>query len=292
MSATGRNLVENPTNALGAYDTPPGLCLAVVDRLEEERVLYPFTDLCVLEPSVGSGNMIQALKARGWLEHVHLEAMDLDPMAPGLDLAVAVGGLANRCAPHHHDPTAMALTTAALDAAGVPRHRQGLAAAGFLTTASQRGRVDLVLGNPPYSVTAPPVPCPDCGQTGMIPGARKPRRCPACNAWKEGKRPPELPEGHQPARLISTADLHVHRALDITSRHVVFVMRLPFLGGQERFRDLWRSRPYLRAVWTVVGRPSFVHGGTDNVETAVYWWDLEWTKPTFEGGWLTWENAR
>jgi len=84
------------------------------------------------------------------------------------------------------------------------------------------------------------------------------------------------------------ADFHVRRALDVTRRHLVLVLRLPFLGGQDRFQALW-SRRQLRAAWTVVGRPSFGFGGTDSVETAVYWWDRDWNRPTFEGGWITWE---
>lgn len=287
MSARGLNLPGRETNPLGAYDTPLGLCRAVVERLDAHPDMGPGRR--ILEPSVGSGNWIRALQedpAR-WAR-LEVEAMDLDPLAPGLDLAHLAGCAVTSPSSANFDADADAWARAELERQGVPAYRQDVAAAGFLVTAPQR-RPDLILGNPPYSVTAPEIPCPDCGATGEIPGSREgsTRKCPACNRWPAGKRPKGLAEGHQPERLIQVADLHVQRALGLTARHLVLVLRLPFLGGQERFRDLW-SLGGLRAVWTVVGRPSFAHGGTDSVETAVFWWDREWTRPTFEGGWLTW----
>ena len=286
MSSAGRNLPDHPRNDLGAYDTPLGLCRAVVARLRDVGALSPRDQ--VLEPSVGSGNMVRALLE---LEiGICLEVLDLDPMAPGLDVAHAAGGLATTPSAANFDPEADRWARLELEAAGVPSCRQGLAASGFLTTRPAT-RPDLILGNPPYSVTAPAIPCPDCGATGQIPGARgRTRKCPACNRWASGKRPGGLPEGYQPERVIGVADLHVRRALELTARHLVLVLRLPFLGGQDRYRDLWTPHPP-RAVWTVVGRPSFAHGGTDSVETAVYWWDRTWTALTFEGGWITWEDA-
>lgn len=289
MSATGRNLPGNEVNALGAYDTPPELCRAVVARLAEAGVLGP--GVRVLEPSCGSGNWIGALRA---LESVRpgapsqIEVMDVDPLAPGLDLAAGLGARVTDCCEVTRDPEACAVAARELDALRVPAARQGVAAAGFLVTRPAE-RPDLVVGNPPYSVTAPRCACPDCGATGLFPGAREgtTRRCPACNGWPAHRRPEGLPLGWLPESVIPVCDLHIRRALAVTRRHVVFVLRLPFLGGRDRYRNLWRLGG-LRAVWTVVGRPSFAFGGTDSVETAVFWWDREWPHNYFAGGWLCW----
>lgn len=332
MSATGRNLEGREVNALGAYDTPAGLCRAVVERLDRLGVIRPGQR--ILEPSCGSGNWIRALfdlqlerrkqirlaEAAGtaeafgalpdhWVEGgacpaLHLEAMDVDPTVAGLDLAYEGGGTVTTCDRGNFDRAGDAWARRELRAMGVPDHRWDAAAAGFLTTAPAE-RPDLILGNPPYSVTAPRVRCPTCDGTGRL--ARKDRggqavpaglpvkwrKCPDCDRWPEGRRPDGLPLGMQPELVIQVADLHIRRALEVTRRHVVMVLRLPLLGGRDRFGSLW-SLGNLREVWTVVGRPSFAHQGTDSVESAVFWWDREWRPrsaldgPSFVGRWITW----
>ncbi len=214
----------------------------------------------------------------------------MDPFAPGLDLAYARGSRVTTPSSETRDQVAAERWARELEALGIPRYRQALAVSGFLVT-PPASRPLWVFGNPPYSVIDPACPCPDCDGSGQVPGARGgSRKCPACNRWPAGKRPQGLPEGHQAERLIAVADLHVRRALEVTRRHVVYVLRLPYLGGMDRFSSLWAGGG-LRAVWTAVGRPSYAHGGTDSVETAVFWWDRNWTKPHFEGGWLTWKGG-
>jgi hypothetical protein len=305
MSSTGRNLPGREVNALGSYDTPVDLCRAVVERLGRERVISAGTR--ILEPSCGSGSWIQALQAHqadrrrevgaDWT--VHLEALDVDPTVTGLDLVHAAGGTVTTCDRRNFDPMADAWARNELRAMGVQAHRHDAAAAGFLVTAPA-GIPDLILGNPPYSVTAPRTPCPSCAGTGEVPragrrldSAGRGRKCLDCDRWPAGRRPDGLPLGTQAELVIQVADLHIRRALELTRRHVVMVLRLPLLGGRDRFASLW-ALGHLREVWTVVGRPSFAHGATDSVESAVFWWDREWRPassddgPSFTGRWLSW----
>lgn len=288
MSSTGRNLPGHELDALGAYDTPPALCDAITAWVPLQHGDE------ILEASVGSGNMLAAL-ARHPATY-QLEAMDVDPMVRGLDLVHELGGIATVPTSSNRDPELVELFQARLDAMGVPRWRQALALAGFLVTCPARSPL-WVIGNVPYSVTDPARPCQDCGATGRVPGARAgtTRKCSTCGKWPKGKRPKladgsRLPVGWVADLVIPVADLHLRRSLEVTRRHVVINLRLNHLGGAQRFLDLWKGVGHLRAVKVCPQRPSYAHGGTDSTEAAVFWWDLEWDRDWWEGGWLPWRG--
>lgn len=67
------------------------------------------------------------------------------------------------------------------------------------------------------------------------------------------------------------AEAHIRHALRATRRHVVFLLRQSILGSIQR-GPLWSDHP-MRALWTLVPRPSFTNGGTDASEYSVIWWD-------------------
>ncbi len=82
------------------------------------------------------------------------------------------------------------------------------------------------------------------------------------------------------------AQRHVEHALDVSGRHVAMLLRLGFLAGQKRGRELWELWPP-RCVWVLSKRPSFTGGGTDSTDYGWIWWDkrhqgattLEWLRP-------------
>jgi len=67
------------------------------------------------------------------------------------------------------------------------------------------------------------------------------------------------------------AELHVRKALEVSRRHVCFLLRLGFLESQERF-PFWSSSP-LRHVFVLSRRPSFDGMGTDATAYGFFWWD-------------------
>lgn len=81
---------------------------------------------------------------------------------------------------------------------------------------------------------------------------------------------PHLVIGNPPYR---DAEQHVAKALDVSARHVAFLLRASFLGSSRRAGNLWQHSP-LRKVWFVSPRPSFTgNGKTDGAEYAFFWWD-------------------
>ncbi len=74
------------------------------------------------------------------------------------------------------------------------------------------------------------------------------------------------------------AEAHVRRALEVTGRHVAFLLRLAFLESQAR-AELWRRCPP-RKVWVLQRRPSFNGQGTDSCAYGWFWWDLSHDGPT------------
>lgn len=81
---------------------------------------------------------------------------------------------------------------------------------------------------------------------------------------------PFLVVGNPP---FSLAREHVEHALCLlpTDSHLAFLLRMSFLGSQERARTLW-AKPSLRYLIPLAQRPSFTGGGTDNSEYAVFVW--------------------
>lgn len=123
------------------YDTPDDLCGAVVRRLLERGALAPEGSR-VLEPSVGAGAWVRAVQAHALAD---LHVCDVDPLAPGL----ALPGV------HVEDqPDALVAERWSREAARRRVREEDLPAvvAGFLTVGLSE-RPDLVLGNPPYSIT-------------------------------------------------------------------------------------------------------------------------------------------
>lgn len=96
---------------------------------------------------------------------------------------------------------------------------------------------------------------------------------------------------------VGVAEAHCWRALELTRRHVVFILRTGFLNASTR-RDpgglLFEHPP--RGVWLLTPRPSFTRVGNDMASYCVVWWDREWSPPDpaspFRYGldWLRWKD--
>lgn len=69
----------------------------------------------------------------------------------------------------------------------------------------------------------------------------------------------------------SRAQQHIELLLPRV-RFLAFLLRMSFLGSQERARTLWRQPNKLRMVVPLAERPSFVGGKTDNSEYAIFIW--------------------
>jgi hypothetical protein len=81
------------------------------------------------------------------------------------------------------------------------------------------------------------------------------------------------------------AELHARHALDITGRHVAFLMRLAML--ETPGRAAWLASTPLRKVWVLAQRPSFTGSGTDSCAYGFFWWDKEYSGEP-ELGWVSW----
>ena len=295
MSASGRNLPHHPTSPLGAYDTPPELCRAIYRKALDLGLLS--RDTPILEPHVGSGNMLAALNTEAHRGPV--EIMDVDPTAPGLELGrtLAAQGRPVIVDAAPEDPGARAWATAQVEADKIPTHRHPLVVDGFLVRRPVLSGPELViLGNPPYSVTPAPETCPRCNGAGRVvkrgavsrdPGQPPPPvRCPGCS-----DKLAERGTGLVKPPPIGVADYHVHRGLQV-ARRVIYVLRGPFREGQARYRSLYASGTLAEA-WTSPRRASFAWGGTDSTETAVFTWDLDLRPdpvdgPGYVGRWIEW----
>lgn len=196
---------------LGRYYTDHRVASAVVNALPLEAGMR------VLEPSAGGGAFLEAIYDRCAKEakFVYLHACDVDPTAPSM---IGDGHLYRR---HVGD---------------------------FLAPLPEGwDDFDMVIGNPPYSVT---------------------------------------PDGAK--RSVEVATDHVDRALQISKRHVVFVLRLGFLGWTRK-RALWWQKHPPRAIMTLAPRPSFTGSGTDSAEYAAFWWDKRWGGSTTHK-WIQWRS--
>jgi hypothetical protein len=77
---------------------------------------------------------------------------------------------------------------------------------------------------------------------------------------------------------VSSAEDHVRHALSL-SDNVAFLLRLNFLGGDER-SDLWQAHP-AKHVYVLSQRPSFTtDGSTDSCEYALFVWETGWRGQT------------
>lgn len=305
MSAHGRNLDEHQADALGIYDTPRDLVEAIVGRGWDGRVwngrdyvqvAAPEPALLagelaphhrVLEGHAGTGVWVQVLVDAGHRPEL-IECMDLDPLAGCYSLAPQLGATATACGGE-------------LD----------FMRCGFLTTNPQH-EPDFVLGNPPFNVQAPTTRCERCegeGQVRKVKGKLVPFKIDLARAADlEHERLPEprtCPDCDGTGKLVpkptSVAELHVRRAIEVSARHVVLVLRQGFLGSQVRQfgRAIEADYPFelplfrehrLRASRVIIPRPRFRWNGSDNAESVVLWWDREWPHDWHEGGWLRWSG--
>lgn len=97
--------------------------------------------------------------------------------------------------------------------------------------------------------------------------------------------PPLWVIGNPPYR---NAEAHVRHALEVTGRHVAFLLRLAMLESRQRI-PLWDMAP-LRQVWVLAERPSFTGRGTDRVAYGWFWFDLQHRgRPTLD--WISWRRA-
>ena len=101
------------------------------------------------------------------------------------------------------------------------------------------------------------------------------------------ENPPDWIIGNPP---YITAEEHIRRAVEVTGRHVVFVLRLAMLEGVKRAGGLWKDTP-LREVIVLAPRPSFTSNGRTDTKTAyaAFWWDKYWSKPP-QVSWLKWSK--
>lgn len=241
MSATGATDYREG----GAYYTPIAEARAIVGRWAPEfRALpaagrHPGRMLRVLDSSVGGGAFPMALMHHGLVRPGSLEVMDLNPNARGLRLP---GGMLRTVAPVTEDPV---LT-------------------GFLVTDPQQ-QPDLVAGNPPFGVPRPPDTCPKCNGEKVIVVSRRHRKL-----LSEGHRvgqPAPCPRCWDKAsscstglitytRAIPVAREHIERALQVSRRYVLFLLRLAMLESGDRV-ELWADTP-LRHVDVLTTRPEFM----------------------------------
>ena len=75
----------------------------------------------------------------------------------------------------------------------------------------------------------------------------------------------------------------MRKALQVTERHVAFLLRLAIVASEGR-RNFWEQHPP-RQVIVLPQRPSYTGGGTDQYDYGFFWWDLEYDGPT-EMRWL------
>lgn len=136
-----------------------------------------------------------------------------------------------------------------------------------------------IVGNPPYSITVPVLD--KAGQQKRHPETRK----------RGGVVEPHPKAGELVSKHVETATRHVAHALELTGRHVLYLLPVTFLGGRKRLALFARRR--LRSVTVLVPRPSFTGSGTDSNEYGLFWFDREWTRGGREDArisWLEWKG--
>ena len=107
-------------------------------------------------------------------------------------------------------------------------------------------------------------------------------------AWNPGEDKPDWIIGNPP---YTGAEDHIRHAVEVSGRHVVFVLRLAMLEGVGRAGGLWKDTP-LRKVLVLAPRPSFTSNGRTDTKTAyaAFWWDKNWNSAP-QVGWLKWSRS-
>ena len=239
---------------LDTYYTPPEDALRLVGVLANVGAIKP--GHTVLEGHAGAGAWLTAIESHFGTDVV-LQAIDLDPWADALCSKLDV-----------HISEFEAADFLYVEVASVERivvpvlHRDK-------PYADEWNRPNVVLGNPPYGA-AHFVDCKKCAGTGKVDVS-------SCTA--KG-----CVDGQVRAKKDKpVAELHIRKALDVSTRHVVFLLRQGIMATKKRVEGLWEDHPP-RHFWTLGWRPSFMaHVGAkggDRYDYVMVWWDKEWPGPT------------
>ena len=247
---TARNRGGSVPCALGRYYTDDDVALAVVRDLDDRGIVDFARAEHVLEPSAGGGAFVRALRAlrdeRGYAFRVL--AIDIDPRAAAAEWADDFR------------------VFDALDVDAWPEEWPD--------------RVDVVIGNPPYSIRVPKL-----GKDG------EPLRYPEHRRRKGGVEP-HPKAGQIREAVIEVGTDHALRCLEV-ARIAVLLFREGFAGGGARYARLW-SRGVLLNQDTLVPRPSFTGGSTDSCEYATFALDarggIPWHRRT--RGWVVWSASK
>lgn len=244
---TSRGKAGSEPCARGRYYTAGELAEAVVRDLYARGAIESWSHdgdpIHVLEPSAGGGAFVRAL--RNLREETGIPiviwAMDVDPTAAAKEWI---------------DPEA----------------GDRFVVADFLRLEEWPedwpDRVDLVVGNPPYSIRVP-----------ILDGAG------------------ELtyhPTGHKKAGKLRTLPVevgtdHTLRALELCLGLVAFVFRTDFRGSISRYARLW-GQSVLESHDLLVPRPSFTGGGSDSTEYEAFYM-RNGAPDRASSGWLVWKEA-
>jgi len=234
MTAKGRGA---PVCPLGRYYTEDEVARAIVARLELDGVGV------ILEPSAGGGAFVRALVERRRAEGLtyRILAVDVDAQASARD----------HLEPEHGDAFAV---LDFLDVLAWPE--------------AWPSRVDLAVGNPPYSIRV--------------------------LVLDEEGQPQRYPEGHKRAgelvdRTIEVATDHALRCLELAAR-AVLLFREGFAGSVERYARLWARGTLIRQD-TLIPRPSFTGGSTDATEYAAFTLDAKGGHRAAKKGWIVWSEG-
>lgn len=138
------------------------------------------------------------------------------------------------------------------------------------------GPFQLVIGNPPYGDLW------KLEQRKLAAAAKK--------RGKKYKRPPR-PASAGP---VADAEAFVRKSLADTmpGGYVLFLLRLAFLEGQDRCKDLWKAHCPLQ-VSTLGKRPSYTgNGKTDATAYATFLWQAgeDHYRDWYRGDWLEWSQ--
>lgn len=239
MSATGRGAVYRP---LAAYYTSLPLAKFLLQLLP----IWDHTPLRVLDPHVGGGSFLRAaveLEAERRTYH-RLYGLDLDPAAEGVSFAAS----------------------------------EGWGGVGDFLTYQLPARPDVVVGNPPFAIPKPPVPCPCVAKYAKL--QTKGWEITSCKRCKGTGliQPKPMPVAH----------LHIRRALQVVAPggSVAFLLRMGIIETKDRLSLFSRTMPGglpLRKVFALSSRPSFTGGGTDQAAYGFFWWQHGYTgEPGFE----------
>jgi len=238
---------------LDTYYTPPDDTLRLVGVLANVGAIKP--GHTVLEGHAGAGAWLTAIESH-FGGAVTLQAIDLDPEADALSDKLGVTLAEFECTDF------LALKVASDERVTVPLvHRED-------AEADEWDRPNVVVGNPPYGA-AHFVDCKKCAETGEVEGPCSVKGCEDGQVRTKKDKP--------------VAELHIRQALEVSTRHVVFLLRQGIMATKKRVEKLWAEHPP-RHFWTLGWRPSFMaHAGVkggDRYDYVMVWWDKEWTGPT------------